>query len=212
MTTLSVSFGQLTVGPADRVLLRDVNLEIEGPGMTVILGASGSGKTTLLHILAGLLDPPDDGTAMMGRRAASSHEGRRLIPQQPNLLVNRTIEQNISIPLELAGRYDSVLIDSVLERLLLSEARRVPVRLASGGEQMRTVIARELALANRSSALFADEPTASLDATTRRECYEALNLVARDHLVVVVAHDDDALDFADNVIEIAHSTVRVRRA
>ncbi len=196
MTMIHADIRDLTVGPTQRPLLDRVELTLNGPGLRVIMGPSGSGKTTLLHLLAGLLDPPEQSQVTINDTPATNFEGRRVIPQRPNLMAYRTLRENITLPLQLAGKADNDRISHVLERLGLSHIQTSLARESSGGEQARTVIAREVALADASSVFFADEPTATLDPTSRRDVYNSLREIALEVPVIVVAHDDDATRYA----------------
>ncbi|MCW6029025.1 putative ABC transport system ATP-binding protein [Stenotrophomonas rhizophila] len=169
----------------------------EGESVAIV-GASGSGKTTLLGLLAGL-DLPSHGTiALAGAELNTLDEEARaqlrarevgFVFQSFHLLPALTAEENIALPLELAGREDPVRVREVLEQVGLGHRARHYPRQLSGGEQQRVALAR--AFVARPRILFADEPTGSLDQTTGQQISDllfALNATS-DTTLVLVTHD-----------------------
>jgi putative ABC transport system ATP-binding protein len=215
--TLAASARDLTKiygrGETQVPALRGVDLDLPKGRFTAIMGPSGSGKSTLMHCLAGLdqasggtvtvagtdLGDLDDDALTIFRR---EHVG--FVFQSFNLLPMLTALQNIVLPLELGGaRID----DAVRERArTLADTLGVADRLGhrpaelSGGQQQRVAIAR--ALITGPALLFADEPTGNLDSTTSAEVLDHLRRSARefDQTVVMVTHDRDAAEYADDVI------------
>ncbi len=206
MTTIDADIIGVTVGPTRRPLLDRVELTFDGPGLRIISGPSGSGKTTLLHLLAGLLDVPEGSRASINGAPAVQFDRRRVIPQRPNLMTHRTLLDNVALPLQLAGSTDTSRAGFVMEHLGLKAVGNSLARDASGGEQARTVIAREVALGDTDSVFFTDEPTATLDQASRRQVYDTLAEIALEVPVLVVAHDHDAARYAQETITIQDRT------
>ena len=187
------------------------------PELTAIMGPSGSGKSTLMHLLAGL-DGPTAGTVSIEGVELTSLDDDALtdlrrdklgfVFQAFNLLPVLTAEENILLPLSIAGRkpdgawYDQ-LIDTVGLRDRLSHR---PAEL-SGGQQQRVALAR--ALVSRPAVVFADEPTGNLDSHASGEVLELLRRSVDDlgQTVIMVTHDPDAAAYADRVLELADGRV-----
>ncbi len=169
----------------------------EGDSIAIV-GASGSGKTTLLGLLAGLDLPTRGSIALSGQdlgqldeeaRAALRSREVGFVFQSFHLLPALTAEENIALPLELAGREDPARVREVLEAVGLSARARHYPRQLSGGEQQRVALAR--AFVAKPRILFADEPTGSLDQTTGAQISDllfALNATS-DTTLVLVTHD-----------------------
>ncbi len=169
----------------------------EGDSIAIV-GASGSGKTTLLGLLAGLDLPSRGSIALSGQELGQLDEEARValrarevgfVFQSFHLLPALTAEENIALPLELAGREDPARVREVLEAVGLSARARHYPRQLSGGEQQRVALAR--AFVARPRILFADEPTGSLDQATGAQISDllfALNATS-DTTLVLVTHD-----------------------
>ncbi|MCC4634236.1 MULTISPECIES: ABC transporter ATP-binding protein [Xanthomonas] len=169
----------------------------EGDSIAIV-GASGSGKTTLLGLLAGLDLPTRGSIALSGQNLGQLDEEARaalrarevgFVFQSFHLLPALTAEENIALPLELAGREDPARVREVLEAVGLSARARHYPRQLSGGEQQRVALAR--AFVAKPRILFADEPTGSLDQTTGAQISDllfALNATS-DTTLVLVTHD-----------------------
>ncbi|NHF65200.1 ATP-binding cassette domain-containing protein [Xanthomonas hortorum] len=169
----------------------------EGDSIAIV-GASGSGKTTLLGLLAGLDLPSRGSIALSGQDLGQLDEEARaalrarevgFVFQSFHLLPALTAEENIALPLELAGREDPARVREVLEAVGLSARARHYPRQLSGGEQQRVALAR--AFVGKPRILFADEPTGSLDQTTGAQISDllfALNATS-DTTLVLVTHD-----------------------
>jgi putative ABC transport system ATP-binding protein len=188
------------------------------PGeFTAIMGPSGSGKSTLLHCLAGL-DTPASGSVRIGDTEISRLGDRALtmlrrhrvgfIFQSFNLLPALTAEQNIRLPLDLAGRKpDPGWWDTVITSLGLADRlRHLPSQL-SGGQQQRVACAR--ALITKPDVIFADEPTGNLDSRNGAEVLGFLRASVRElgQTVVMVTHDPVAASYADRVLFLADGRV-----
>ncbi len=192
--------------------LRGVSLEIASGKLTAIMGPSGSGKSTLMHILAGLDRPTagevtiagaditrlDDSALTMLRR---EHIG--FIFQFFNLLPMLTAEENVVLPLQIAGeRPDPAWLAELLQRTGLTERRGHRPSELSGGQQQRVAIAR--ALVSRPTVMFADEPTGNLDSTMGAEVLRLLRQAAElGQTTIMVTHDAHAAAIADRVLFLA---------
>ncbi|CAD0350027.1 MULTISPECIES: ABC transporter ATP-binding protein [Xanthomonas] len=175
-----------------------MSLTVSEGDSIAIVGASGSGKTTLLGLLAGLDLPSRGSIALSGQDLGQLDEEARaalrarevgFVFQSFHLLPALTAEENIALPLELAGREDPARVREVLEAVGLSARARHYPRQLSGGEQQRVALAR--AFVARPRILFADEPTGSLDQTTGAQISDllfALNATS-DTTLVLVTHD-----------------------
>jgi putative ABC transport system ATP-binding protein len=184
---------------------------------TAIMGASGSGKSTLMHCLAGL-DTPTGGTVVIDGvelgplSDAKLTELRRdkigFIFQAFNLLPVLTAEENLILPLTLAGqKADDGWVDQLIETVHLGDRRtHCPAEL-SGGQQQRVAIAR--ALVHKPAVVFADEPTGNLDSKSSAEVLNLLRQAVDEfgQTVVMVTHDPDAAAIADRLIELADGRI-----
>ncbi len=193
--------------------LADVTLAFPVGTFTAVMGPSGSGKSTLLQCAAGL-DRPTTGTVIVDRVDLTTLSETALtllrrdkigfVFQAFNLLSSLTAEQNVALPLRLAGRGpDRARIAAALGAVGLADrARHRPSEL-SGGQQQRVAIAR--ALITRPAVLFADEPTGELDITTSRQVIGMLRGLVDDHgqTVVTVTHDPVIASYADRVVFLA---------
>jgi putative ABC transport system ATP-binding protein len=185
---------------------------------TAIMGPSGSGKSTLMHCLAGL-DTPTAGSVRiggteisgLGDRALTVLRRRRVgfIFQSFNLLPTRTAEQNILLPLELAGlKPDPAWWATVIESLGLADRLGHRPSQLSGGQQQRVACAR--ALITKPDVVFGDEPTGNLDSRTGAEVLGFLRASVSEfgQTVVMVTHDPVAASYADRVLFLADGQVR----
>ncbi|GAA4521708.1 ABC transporter ATP-binding protein [Brachybacterium paraconglomeratum] len=194
-----------------------VDLEIARGEFTAIMGPSGSGKSTLLHSLAGL-DVVDhgsisiDGTEIttLGDDALTTLRRERIgfVFQSFNLLPMLTAEQNILLPLELAGkRVDRAWLDTITSAFGITDRlSHLPSQL-SGGQVQRVAIAR--ALVTSPAVVFADEPTGNLDSHTTEEVLQFLRLSVDQfaQTVVMVTHERDAAERADRIITLADGRI-----
>ncbi|WP_257999070.1 ABC transporter ATP-binding protein [Xanthomonas arboricola] len=175
-----------------------MSLTVSEGDSIAIVGASGSGKTTLLGLLAGLDLPSRGSIALSGQQLGQLDEEARaalrarevgFVFQSFHLLPALTAEENIALPLELAGREEPARVREVLEAVGLSARARHYPRQLSGGEQQRVALAR--AFVAKPRILFADEPTGSLDQATGAQISDllfALNATS-DTTLVLVTHD-----------------------
>jgi putative ABC transport system ATP-binding protein len=197
--------------------LRGVSITLPHGTFTAVMGPSGSGKSTLLQTAAGL-DRPSGGRAWIGPVDLSKLSQTRLtelrrdrvgfVFQAFNLVPSLTAEQNVTLPLRLAGRSaDRRRVAEVLGRVGLTERRHHRPAELSGGQQQRVALAR--ALVTRPEVLFADEPTGALDLRTGREVLglfrELVDTLGQT--VVMVTHDPVAAAYADSVLFLADGRI-----
>jgi putative ABC transport system ATP-binding protein len=197
--------------------LRGVSLNVPAGQFTAVMGPSGSGKSTLMHILAGL-DRPTSGTVSIEDRDITAMGDRELtllrrrhvgfVFQFFNLLPVLSAEENITLPLSLAGKKpDPEWLEELLDKIGLADRRRHRPAELSGGQQQRVAIGR--ALITRPTVLFADEPTGNLDSHTGEEILELLRESVDEYgqTTVMVTHDSRAATTADRVMFIADGVV-----
>jgi putative ABC transport system ATP-binding protein len=197
--------------------LDDVSVVFESGTFTAIMGPSGSGKTTLVLAAAGL-DRPDRGSVRIGgaeltgmREARLARLRRRRVGfvfQSFNLLPSLTAEQNVVLPLRLAGRRPrrGDAREALAHVGLADRARHRPAQL-SGGQQQRVAIARVLIC--EPDVIFADEPTGALDTRSAREVLRILRQVTdrEGRTLVMVTHDPVAAAVADRVLFLADGRI-----
>ena len=193
--------------------LRGVSLEVPAGQFLAVMGPSGSGKSTLMHCLAGL-DKPTSGTVRLSGAEVTTMNDKALtrlrrehigfVFQAFNLLPTLSAEENIRLPLELAGRKpDPEWVEAVLERVGLTDRRKHRPAELSGGQQQRVAIAR--ALVSEPTVLFADEPTGNLDSASGAEVLALMReaAAAYEQTIVMVTHDARAAAAADRVLYLA---------
>ncbi|MEC5386458.1 ABC transporter ATP-binding protein [Uliginosibacterium sp. H3] len=181
-------------------ILQDIHLSISGGETVAIVGASGSGKSTLLALLAGL-DEPSAGTVRLMEQdifkldedARASLRGASLgfVFQSFQLLPALTAEENVMMPLELAGRKDArATAVRWLERVGLGARLKHYPKHLSGGEQQRVALARAFAM--QPAMLLADEPTGNLDVATGQQIIELIFELNRESgtTLMLVTHDE----------------------
>ncbi len=189
--------------------LRGISLDVPKGQLTAVMGPSGSGKSTLMHILAGL-DKPTSGEVMIDGTAISKLNDSDLtklrrrhigfIFQFFNLLPMLTAEENVLLPLSIAGeKPEKKWVDELLGRMGLADRRTHRPSELSGGQQQRVAIGR--ALVSRPTIVFADEPTGNLDSTTSGEILELLrsSVDTYGQTTVMVTHDARAAAIADRI-------------
>ncbi len=199
------------------VALDDVSLGLRSGSFTAVMGPSGSGKSTFLHLAAGL-DTPTSGNVRLGgvdvgglseaKRTALRRERVGFIFQAFNLMPSLTVEQNMGLPLRLAGqRPDRAWKREIVERVGLEKRLKHRPGQLSGGQQQRVAIAR--ALLTRPDVVFADEPTGALDTRTGGDILDLLRHVvdAVGQTVVMVTHDPRAAAYADRVLYLADGAI-----
>jgi putative ABC transport system ATP-binding protein len=197
--------------------LAGVTLDFERSRYTAIMGPSGSGKSTLMHILAGLDRPTGGSVLVEGIDLSDLDDGeltelRRdkfgFVFQFFNLLPVLTAEENIVLPLSLAGRRpDRDWLERLIETVGLADRRTHRPSELSGGQQQRVAVAR--ALATKPAVVFADEPTGNLDSKASAEVLELLRQAVDEfgQTVVMVTHDPAAASTADRIVVLADGEV-----
>ncbi|MFL5841043.1 MAG: ABC transporter ATP-binding protein [Thermoleophilaceae bacterium] len=197
--------------------LRGVTIDVPPGQFAAVMGPSGSGKSTLMHILAGL-DEPTEGQVWIGGDEITAMDDdeltklrrRRLgfIFQFFNLLPMLTAEDNISLPMSIAGdKPEEEWLDEVIAKVGLGDRRHHKPSELSGGQQQRVAIAR--ALLSRPTILFADEPTGNLDSTTSEEVLQVMRETVDEYgqTTLMVTHDATAAAVADRILFLADGLV-----
>jgi putative ABC transport system ATP-binding protein len=197
--------------------LRGISLDVEKGHLTAVMGPSGSGKSTLMHILAGL-DKPTSGTvAVSGTEITTLKDSdltklrRRHIGfvfQFFNLLPMLTAEENITLPLSIAGeKVDPEFFRDLIAKVGLADRLSHRPAELSGGQQQRVAIAR--ALVSRPTVLFADEPTGNLDSSTGHEILELMrdSVDSYGQTTVMVTHEPRAAAIADRILFLADGQI-----
>ena len=199
------------------VALDAVDVTFRRGEFTAIMGPSGSGKSTLMHCMAGL-DGLTSGRAWIGETEISALDDKGLtrlrrdkvgfIFQAFNLLPTLTALENITLPMDIAGRRpDPVWLEGVIDAVgLRARLGHRPTEL-SGGQQQRVACAR--ALASRPDIIFADEPTGNLDSRSGASVLSFLRTSVREmgQTVVMVTHDPSAASYADRVLFLADGRI-----
>ena len=197
--------------------LDGITIDFEKGRLTAIMGPSGSGKSTLLHCLAGL-DTLTSGTVYIGDTDLTTLTDTKLttlrrdrvgfVFQAFNLVPTLTAEENITLPVALAGRKpDSTWVDTLVRALGIADRVRHRPSELSGGQQQRVAAAR--AMVTRPELIFADEPTGNLDSRSSTELLQ-LTRAAVDgfgQTVVMVTHDPKAASYADRVVFLADGRI-----
>ncbi len=194
-----------------------VSVTVAEGELTAVMGPSGSGKSTLMHLLAGLDRPTAgevwiDGTAIGalgdGELTRLRREHIGFIFQFFNLLPMLTAEENILLPLELAGRTpEHAWVEELIAKVGLGDRRAHRPSELSGGQQQRVAIAR--ALVSRPTVVFADEPTGNLDSTTSAEILALLrdSVSSYGQTTLMVTHDAHAAAIADRILFLADGNI-----
>ncbi|WAZ22304.1 ABC transporter ATP-binding protein [Streptomyces cinnabarinus] len=201
---------QYVTGGSPVTALDGVSLAFPRGTFTAVMGPSGSGKSTLLQCAAGL-DRPTSGSVSLGGTELTTLSETRLtrlrrerigfVFQSFNLLPSLTAEQNVALPLRLAGRRPArARVREVLRQVGLADRCGHRPSELSGGQQQRVALAR--ALITRPEVLFADEPTGALDSRTGREVLALLRdmVDTQARTIVMVTHDPLAASCADRVV------------
>jgi putative ABC transport system ATP-binding protein len=197
--------------------LKGVSLEVAQGKLTAVMGPSGSGKSTLMHILAGL-DKPTSGTVEVSGTEITRLKDSDLtklrrrhigfVFQFFNLLPMLTAEENISLPLSIAGeKPEPEYFKDLIDKVGLGDRLHHRPSELSGGQQQRVAIAR--ALVSRPTVLFADEPTGNLDSATGNEILALLrdSVDAYGQTTVMVTHEPRAAAIADRILFLADGLI-----
>jgi putative ABC transport system ATP-binding protein len=204
---LSRRYGE---GEAAVDALREVSTGFDRGRFTAIMGPSGSGKSTLMHILAGL-DRPSTGSVFLDGEEITGLEDRELtrlrrdklgfVFQFFNLLPVLTAEENLVLPLSIAGRKpDREWLDRLISTVGLDDRRTHRPAELSGGQQQRVAVAR--ALVSKPAVVFADEPTGNLDSKSSGDVLRLLRQAVDEfgQTVIMVTHDPAAAAHADRLL------------
>jgi putative ABC transport system ATP-binding protein len=213
-TALTRTYGE--GGSAVRAL-RGVSIDVPAGQFAAVMGPSGSGKSTLMHLLAGL-DTPDAGSVHIAGEDITTMSDRELtrlrrkhigfVFQSFNLLPTLSAEENVLLPLAIAGRRpEAHVVDALMERMGLADRRDHKPAQLSGGQQQRVAVAR--ALISTPTVLFADEPTGNLDSASGTEVLDLLRTAVDEdgQTTVMVTHDARAAATADRVLFLADGRV-----
>ncbi|MFJ8789979.1 ABC transporter ATP-binding protein [Streptomyces sp. NPDC102462] len=213
-TELSKIYGQ---GETQVVALDRVSVDFRQAEFTAIMGPSGSGKSTLMHCVAGL-DTFSSGSVRIGETELGSLKDKQLtklrrdkigfIFQAFNLLPTLTALENITLPMDIAGRRpDKQWLDTVIQMVGLSDRLGHRPSQLSGGQQQRVAVAR--ALAAKPEIIFGDEPTGNLDSRSGAEVLGFLRNSVRElgQTVVMVTHDPVAAAYSDRVVFLADGRI-----
>src|SRR4051795_8735971 len=197
--------------------LRGVSLDVQAGELVAVMGPSGSGKSTLMHILAGL-DKPTSGSVTIAGEEITTLDDRKLtmlrrrhigfVFQFFNLLPMLTAEENVVLPLSIAGTSpEKRWLEELLGRTGLTDRRTHRPSELSGGQQQRVAIARSLV--TRPTILFADEPTGNLDSSTSGEILDLLrgSVDAYGQTTVMVPREARAAAIADRVLFLADGLI-----
>jgi putative ABC transport system ATP-binding protein len=197
--------------------LDGVTLELPAGAFTAIMGPSGSGKSTLMHALAGL-DKPTSGTVTIDGVDLGTLDDKKLtelrrdkvgfIFQSFNLLPVLTAQENIELPLKIAGRrVDDAWRDQIVQTVHIGDRLTHHPSELSGGQQQRVAVAR--ALISKPAVVFADEPTGNLDSQSSAEVLRLLrqSVDQLGQTVVMVTHDAKAAAIADRIIVLADGKI-----
>lgn len=208
---LTKTFGE---GDNKLTVLKNINLEIKEGEFTSIMGPSGCGKSTLLYLLGGL-DAPSDGKVLVEEKDINKMKDKEksrlrredigFVFQFYNLVQNLTVEENIMLPLVMAGKKTKDYKDDLEEILMmvgLKDKRKVIPSKLSGGQQQRVSIGR--ALMNSPAVVLADEPTGNLDSKNSQEIMQLLRESNEKYhqTLIMITHDENIAVQADRIIAI----------
>jgi putative ABC transport system ATP-binding protein len=197
--------------------LQGVSLEVTKGNLTAVMGPSGSGKSTLMHILAGL-DKPTSGTVVVSGTEITTLKDSDLtklrrrhigfVFQFFNLLPMLTAEENITLPLAIAGeKPEPAWLEELLRTVGIADRRKHRPAELSGGQQQRVALAR--ALITRPKVIFADEPTGNLDSSSSKDVLKLLRRAVDEwgQTIVMVTHDAGAAAQADRILFLADGRI-----
>lgn len=198
--------------------LKGISLEFNNKEFVSILGQSGCGKTTLLNILGGL-DKSTTGEVYLNDISIKEYSSLKLdyyrnsvvgfIFQNPSLIKNLTVKENVEIALQLSGvkrKERKKLVYESLKKVNINQLSNKKVKLLSGGEQQRVAIAR--AIVNNPKIILADEPTGALDSENAKSVMEVLKELSKDYLVVMVTHNRELAEkYSTRIIEMLDGKV-----
>ena len=200
-------------------VINNTSIDFPKTGLVALTGPSGCGKTTLLNVIGGL-DSFYSGEIIIDDKAIKKYspttwdvlrnEKIGYIFQNYNLVLSKTVYENVELALNMAGIYEKNQVEErvkyVLESVGMYNYRRRNVKALSGGQQQRVAIAR--ALAKDPEVVLADEPTGNLDANNTFEIMSIIKKISETRLVILVTHEKGLVEFyADRIIELVDGTV-----
>ncbi|WP_448902397.1 ABC transporter ATP-binding protein [Eubacterium sp.] len=202
----------------DKIILNNVNIEVNDGEMVAIIGKSGAGKSTLLHIL-GCLDEMTTGKYLLdnkeinkmskSKKAELRNKTFGYVMQDFGLINEDTVFENIALPLYLSSEKKKNINSKVMEQIKdmdIENIKDIMVEKISGGEKQRVAIAR--ALVNNPKYILADEPTGALDRKNANNVMDILQKLKRDgKTVIVITHDIDIANKCDRQIEISDGEI-----
>lgn len=202
----------------DKIILNNVNIEVNDGEMVAIIGKSGAGKSTLLHIL-GCLDEMTTGKYLLdneeinkmskSKKAELRNKTFGYVMQDFGLINEDTVFENIALPLYLSSEKKKNINSKVMEQIKdmdIESIKDITVEKISGGEKQRVAIAR--ALVNNPKYILADEPTGALDRKNANNVMDILQKLKRDgKTVIVITHDIDIANKCDRQIEISDGEI-----
>jgi len=204
-------------GDAAVQALQGVSLGIPTGQFAAVIGPPGSGKSTLMHIMAGLDQPTAGQISIDGVELTELNDKKLTLLRREhigfifqffNLLPMLTAEENIRLPLQIAGRkVDEAWVDQVIDRVGLSDRKKHRPSELSGGQQQRVAIAR--ALVSEPEAILCDEPTGNLDSKTGGEILELMRQAVQEggQTTVMVTHDPRSASIADRILFLADGNI-----
>ena len=206
------------VGNITTNVLKDISLSFENNSFVSILGPSGCGKTTLLNILGGL-DKPTKGEVLINEQNTKDFGSRKLdsyrnsvigfIFQNPSLIKNLTVKENVEIALHLSGekrKERKRKIKEALKKVNIEHLINKKTKYLSGGEQQRVAIAR--AIVNDPKIILADEPTGALDSKNAVDVMDILKEISKEYLVIMVTHNEElAKNYSDRLIRMKDGVI-----
>ena len=211
-----INLSQLSVGYSlSHPVISDINLELRSGQLACLIGENGIGKSTLLKTLTGFL-PKLKGSLLLGNRDIESFSQRELARQVSIVLIQKPDVQNLTIE-EIIGlgrspytgffgrlrAEDRKVVDDAIATMGIEKLRGRMIQTLSDGERQKVMIAK--ALAQETSIILLDEPTAFLDFPSKAETFQSLQRMAheRDKLILLSTHDLElAVRFADNLLEV----------
>ncbi len=201
-------------------ILKDINFNVEKGDFVSIMGPSGSGKSTLLYLLGGL-DMPTEGTVKINDVDLSKLKDKQLckmrneevgfVFQFYNLVPNLNVEDNISLPLMIAGKNRASYadkLDEVLKIIGMEDKRKLTPRELSGGQQQRVAIARSLVF--DPEILFLDEPIGNLDSKTGTNIMELFREINKKYkkTIVQVTHSESAAQYGTKLVKLVDGQIK----
>lgn len=217
-----ISLSQLSVGyTLSHPVISDINLELRSGQLACLIGENGIGKSTLLKTLTGFL-PKLKGSLLLGNRDIESFSQRELARQVSIVLTQKPDVQNLTIE-EIIGlgrspytgffgrlrAEDRKVVDDAIATMGIEKLRGRMIQTLSDGERQKVMIAK--ALAQETSIILLDEPTAFLDFPSKAETFLSLQRMAheRDKLILLSTHDLElAVRFADSLLEVKKGTLQ----